>query len=619
MKHRKRSLVCNLLALAALLVCAPGTAADEPIQLHPENPHYFLWRGTPTVLITSGEHYGAVLNLDFDCLKYLDTLAQDKLNLTRTFTGGAYVEPQGAFNIARNTLAPGPGRFIAPWARSDQAGYAGGGNKFDLSRWDEAFFKRFRDFVAEAGRRGIIVEVNLFCPMYEETQWRLSPFNAINNVNGLGNIARTNVYTLDQHGGLLSVQERMVRRFVAELKDFDNVYYEICNEPYFGGVTIEWQRHIADVITEAQKSDPHRKLISQNIANNQARIENPHPAVSIFNFHYAAPPDTVAMNYHLNKVTGDNETGFHGTNDAPYRLEGWDFIMAGGGLYNNLDYSFTVGHEDGTFVYPASQPGGGNPGFRRQIRILRDFINSFDFIRMKPDNSVIQGGVPAALTARSLAWPGRAYAIYLRPNLTTQFSARWTGQIEPQESADYTFHVASNDGVRLWVDGKLIVDHWVEQSEKEVTGKLRLEAGKRYDLKLEYFYNGGQAAMKLGWSSPSLKKEPVPSSALWLPDGSGHGVKGDYFQGVNFERPWRTRADAQINFAWGSDSPFAAARSDGAVALELKLPPGNYRAEWIEPLTGGVARKEDFEHSGGPRKVAGPEFSDDIALRIRAQ
>jgi hypothetical protein len=43
-----------------------------PIRLHPDNPRYFLWRGKPTVLITSGEHYGAVMNLDFDYVRYLD-------------------------------------------------------------------------------------------------------------------------------------------------------------------------------------------------------------------------------------------------------------------------------------------------------------------------------------------------------------------------------------------------------------------------------------------------------------------------------------------------------------------------------------------------------------------
>ena len=213
----------------------PGPAAT-PIALHPDNPHYFLWRGRPTILITSAEHYGAVMNLDFDYRKYLDTLAADGMNYTRVFSG-AYVEPEGAFNIARNTLAPRPGRFIAPWARSSQPGYANGGNKFDLARWDAAYFARLKDFVAYAASTNVVVELTLFCPMYEEMQWKLSPMNAANNVNGVGAVARTDVYTLDKHGGLLAVQEALTRKIVTELNGFDNLFFEICNEPYFGGVT----------------------------------------------------------------------------------------------------------------------------------------------------------------------------------------------------------------------------------------------------------------------------------------------------------------------------------------------------------------------------------------------
>ena len=401
-----------LLALVLSQMPLPAFAAAEPLSLHPDNPHYFLFRGRPAVLVTSGEHYGAVLNLDFNYTKYLDTLQAHGLNLTRTFTG-AYVEPSGSFGIAQNTLAPVKGRFICPWARSQTPGYANGGNKFDLTRWDEAYFARLKDFAAQAGRRGVVVEMNLFCPFYDESQWKISPQNAANNVNGIGQVARTNVYTMDKHGGLLPVQEAMVRKVVAELKNFNNLYYEICNEPYFGGVTLEWQHHIADVIVQAEKSFPKPHLISQNIANDKAKVVNPHPAVSIFNFHYASPPETVTMNYHLNKVIGDNETGFKGTNDTHYRMEGWEFMLAGGGLYNNLDYSFTAGHEDGTFVYPANQPGGGNPAFHKQMKTLQEFLNSFDFIHMKPEPGLVKGGLPTKGRARVLAQPGKQYAIYL--------------------------------------------------------------------------------------------------------------------------------------------------------------------------------------------------------------
>jgi hypothetical protein len=137
-----------LLVLVNVAVCAAAAQAGQnskPIRLYPENPHYFLWRGKATVLITSGEHYGAVLNRDFDYKKYLKTLESLGFNMTRTFSG-AYCEPVGAFKIANNTLAPAKNRLICPWARSDEQGYANGGNKFDLTKWNPAYFKRLRDF-----------------------------------------------------------------------------------------------------------------------------------------------------------------------------------------------------------------------------------------------------------------------------------------------------------------------------------------------------------------------------------------------------------------------------------------------------------------------------------------
>ena len=401
----------TILIPSLLLFCSAAFAAHKPIELHPENPHYFLWRGKPTILITSGEHYGAVLNLDFDYATYLKELEARKLNNTRTWAG-SYVEPSGAFNITSNSLAPLRDKFICPWARSGEPGYPNGGNKFDLTKWDDNYFKRLCDFMQQASKRGVVVEMNLFCPMYEEGQWKLSPQNAANNINGIGNIHRTNVYTLDKNGGLLAVQEAMTRKIVTELNEFDNLYYEICNEPYFGGVTMEWQHRIADVIVETEKSLPNKHLISQNISNGSKKIQKPHPAVSIFNFHYASPPKAVTENYALNKVIGDNETGFKGTNDTHYRMEAWEFILNGGGLYNNLDYSFVVGHERGDFVYPAKQPGGGNPEFRRQMTVLRDFINGFDFIRMKPDKDFIGAGIPEKMHCHALAEHGKQHAAY---------------------------------------------------------------------------------------------------------------------------------------------------------------------------------------------------------------
>ena len=128
--------------------------------MHPENPHYYLFRGRPTVMITSSEHYGAVINRAFDYNSYLDALKSYGLNYTRIYPA-AFIEPEGTFH-PENTLAPKSEDLIQPWLRSQTPGYRSGGNRFDLGRWAPDFFRRLKDFVAQADARGIVVEVCFF-------------------------------------------------------------------------------------------------------------------------------------------------------------------------------------------------------------------------------------------------------------------------------------------------------------------------------------------------------------------------------------------------------------------------------------------------------------------------
>ena len=167
--------------------------------------------------------------------------------------------------------------------------------------------------------------------------------------------------------------------------------------------------------------------------------------MGIFNFHYATPPDTVAMNYALNKPIGDDETGFKGSGDFVYRAEGWDFLLAGGSVYSNLDDSFTPEHESGTARVKA--PGGGGAALRKQLQVLKDFLHTFEFVRMAPDARAIVGGVPTKATARALVEKGKQYAVYVRGgrradlvlNLPAgSYRARWfntqTGAVDKTET-----------------------------------------------------------------------------------------------------------------------------------------------------------------------------------------
>ena len=97
------------------------------------------------------------------------------------------------------------------------------------------------------------------------------------------------------------------------------------------------------------------------------------------------------------------------------------------------------------------------------------------------------------------------------------FSARWTGEVEAAFTETYTFYTSSDDGVRLWIDGRLLVDAWIDQGTTEYSGTIDLEAGENYSLVMEYYENGGGAVAELRWSSPSQPKEFVPQAALSLP------------------------------------------------------------------------------------------------------
>jgi len=612
-----RSLVLVLVALVASCGGAEKPKEVEkiaPISLHPQNPHYFLFRGRPTILITSAEHYGAVLNLDFNYSVYLKTLKADGLNHTRLFAG-TYREIPGSFGITENTLAPLPERFICPWARSDSPGYNQGGNKFDLSKWDDAYFARLKDFMAQAAAVGVVVEMNLWCPNYDEALWKASPLHVSNNVNNVGTCGKDETYTL-KHQDLVAVQEATTRKIVRELADFDNLYYEICNEPYFAGVAMDWQHRIADVIVDEEKNNSFKHLISQNIANGRAKVEKPHPAVSIFNFHYCVPPDVVPMNWALDKVIGENETGFRGKEDVLYRTEGWDFLVAGGAIYNNLDYSFSAKHPDGTLLEYTS-PGGGNPTFRKQLAILRRFLNGFDFVAMTPMDSVVRSKSIDGLRHRVLAEPGKQYALYFyMPPGGGTYSVRWTGSIDPPFTEATTFHATGDGGMRLWVDNRKLVDTWGEPGVKEESGTLNLVEGQKVKVVMES--RGGRAA-KLAWSGPRTKKQVIPKTRLVSSDGVTGGLSGDYFEDADLRAKKFSRVDGKVEFDWSQKGPFPLDSRQRSFEALVEVQAGSYNVDWVNPKTGQIDKSSVFSTSGGARALQSPLFSDDIALRIKRQ
>jgi hypothetical protein len=154
--------------------------------------------------------------------------------------------------------------------------------------------------------------------------------------------------------------------------------------------------------------------------------------------------------------------------------------------------------------------------------------------------------------------------------------------VQAQKSETYTFFVRADDGVRLWVDGHLIINNWREQGATEAAASVALTAGEKYDIKIEYYEHKVSAVTQLSWSSASTPKQIIPQSQLYSPSepssvlppetnpapvdgltsGSGNGLAVTYFDNTNFSGSSITRVDPQVNFEWDNGSPDAAIGAD---------------------------------------------------------
>jgi hypothetical protein len=100
------------------------------------------------------------------------------------------------------------------------------------------------------------------------------------------------------------------------------------------------------------------------------------------------------------------------------------------------------------------------------------------------------------------------------PGVGDTFSVRWTGVVTPQHTETYTFTTRTDDGVRLWIDGELVIDDWTMHAAAERSAEVELEAGRAHDLRLEYFEGFHRGVAKLYWRSASVAKEIVPPAAF---------------------------------------------------------------------------------------------------------
>lgn len=181
-----------------------------------------------------------------------------------------------------DTIAPAAGRFLAPWARSREPGFALGGNKFDLDRWDPAYFERLHAFT----------------------------------------------------------QEAYARKLVAELNRYDNVFFNLCNEPWFynqewpgfvsqpPAAVKEWIGRVSEWVVDAETRLGRRHLLGVDVSNQgtplaPADLAGVFRNLSVFTYHYDANADSPQLNRGVARAIGAESLPF-------VRMRPDDALVVGG-------------------------------------------------------------------------------------------------------------------------------------------------------------------------------------------------------------------------------------------------------------------------------------------------
>jgi hypothetical protein len=421
------------------------------------------------------------MNRPFDFEKYLDDAVNHKMTVTRTFL--LFRELQNARNPSSSCKPESPD-YISPFPRTGPGNALDGELLYDLDQWNPEYFDRLHRFLDAASRRGIVVELTLFSNAYADDIWALNPLRAENNKQNTEKIIWQDYLSL-KHPELLRRQQAYARKIIQETSQYDNVYYEIANEPgdgVPGHSSLEdidaWQAEMARVVREelARLKRPHlisgvqagtymstkpQFPVGQSFSQQVFDIVNIHPQPDIdFDGHFYQLGDFMSKQlmlseilrflsdvYPQKKAVAIDEDNTAALYRDPmgwtiHRKRAWTALLSGS-HYDYIDFSINVGNEAGT------------PASRRQLRAwmqhLSEFMTSFDYVHSTLAPGWVQN-LPAHVVASGLSATDRDYVAYLA---------------DAREVTDPTLGEAINGGVSL----SLPAGHFEVSLYSPVTGE----------------------------------------------------------------------------------------------------------------------------------------------------
>lgn len=407
----------RFLLLFALLPAAQAARkpAAGPLRVLESNPRYFT-DGSGRAVYLAGMHTwynlqdNGLMKLDsreqpeaFDYEAYLRLLVRLDHNFMRMWRWEA---PKWTDRQWSDRL-PGPlAQYCQPhpWERSGPGVARDGKPKFDLTRFHQPYFDRLRSRVAAAGANGIYVSVMLFegWAVQFVDAWTYHPFNAGNNVNGVGGEGLSYYKLPAGEAGrrVLALQEAYIRKVVDTVNDLDNVLYEVVNEA--GSYSTEWQYHVIRYVKSYQARKPKQHPVGMTFqykgGTNQALFDSPADWVS-------PNPGDDKERYHLEPSGAYRGKVILNDTDHLYGHSGGDAVWVWKNFCRGLHTLFMDDYTPSPTWQDSARQAMG-----QAVRYAGDL----DLAKMTPSDRL-------AGTGYCLANPGREYLV-LQPGIRGLFN-----------------------------------------------------------------------------------------------------------------------------------------------------------------------------------------------------
>jgi hypothetical protein len=388
--------------------CPAPAGMHGPLRRHAGNPRYFA-NGLGQVVYLTGTHTwnnlqynGVYPRVDFD--KYLDLLEAHHHNFIRMWAweqGGW--DPWAAGHVVVEPV---------PYARTGPGKALDGKPRYDVTQFNEAYFRRLRAHVTAAQARCIYVSVMLFqgWSVAKKGQvgnpWQGHPFNQANNINGINGDLNSDgqgpeIHTLQVPKAIAELQKAYVRQVIDTVNDLDNVLYEIGNEMQVG--SIEWQYRMIEFIREYEKGKPKQHPIGMTGAPiaNAALFDSPADWIS----------PTGRDGYKSDPPPADGRKVIIADVDhiwpKQYRQWVWKSFTRGlNTAFMDLYGATKIGDKDIKSLRFVGDWINQHNTVRRNMGYTRRFAERMHLTNCRPENQLASSGF-------CLADPGREYLVYL--------------------------------------------------------------------------------------------------------------------------------------------------------------------------------------------------------------